>query len=1091
MKRLFIICIFLFPLLLSGQINKNGVPFTTNYSPHTYKASEQNWAVVQDNRGVMYFGNNDDGVLEYDGKNWRKIPVPNRKIVRSLAIDSLGTIYIGAVGEFGYLAPNNNGELKYNSLLVKLDSAEKNFGDVWKTRVHNDKVYFCSVSKIIEYNIKNKSIKIHKLGENFLFTFLINDDLYTGNYLNGLMKIDNDSLVLASNGSYFHRKNIFTILEHDDNNVIIGTGANGVYKYNSLNGNISSDILSKTTNKYLKKSYINTGTNLPDNNLAFGTYNSGSYIIDNSGKIKYWINTDYGLLDKNVYDIYYNKRKNKFSEPLWLALNKGIAKIEARSPIASFGKEFGLSGSINDIIRYRGTLYVATSSGVFYLEYENELPVFKHIKDINILCWSFNIFNIKGPGISKLLVGTNNGVFEIINKNTVKSVEDQIINIGREEDFGFNVYKLYSQKNINKLYLGTYDFGLIIFDYKNGKWSIDYEIKDIDEIRSIEKDKYNNIWFTTSFNGIYRVNITDNDTITKQYSTEHGLPEMATNFICFIEGDLRFITLEGLYCFDNKNEIFYPDSTFPNSYIDGSKSIFRFYEGQNNNYWFSLNNEKTSKKWIEKVIKTKDNKYQVDSIPFLRIPNLNTDAIYSDPDGIVWFGISDRLYSYDQTVMKDYNTPYYTLIRKAIIGEDSVIFSGTNYSKNDKNELQIAIEQPDELKVELDYRNNGVSFQYAAPFFEEENFTEYSCYLQGFKDTWSKWSVKTERVYTNLDEGHYTFMVKAKNIYGAESEIAKFSFSILPPWYRTIIAYIAYVILSIVSVIFIVKFYTRRLELEKIRLEGIVKERTAEVVKQKDEIEEQKKSITDSIQYASRIQKAVVPSEVRANEILPEHFILWRPRDIVSGDYWWMTKKDNKIIIVAADCTGHGVPGAFMSMLGVSFLNEIVNKSTVTTACVILNDLRAHVKDTLKQTGKEGEAKDGMDVALLILDIENNKVQYSGAYNPLYLFRNGELIETKADKNPIGIFIKEKDSFTNHEIDVIKGDTFYIFSDGFVDQFGGEKGGKYKTKNFKILLSEIQDKPMKEQGEILDKTVDDWRGDIEQIDDIIIVGIRM
>ncbi|MCK4664420.1 MAG: tetratricopeptide repeat protein [Bacteroidales bacterium] len=260
---------------------------------------------------------------------------------------------------------------------------------------------------------------------------------------------------------------------------------------------------------------------------------------------------------------------------------------------------------------------------------------------------------------------------------------------------------------------------------------------------------------------------------------------------------------------------------------------------------------------------------------------------------------------------------------------------------------------------------------------------------------------------------------------------------------------------------------------------------------QNEKIEEQKQSITDSIQYASRIQKAVVPSEERANEILPEHFILWRPRDIVSGDFWWMTQKENKVILVAADCTGHGVPGAFMSMLGVSFLNEIVNQQDIITANVILNQLRTSVKTTLKQKGAEGEAKDGMDIALVVLDVPNMKLQFSGAYNPLYLYRNSELIETKADKNPIGIFIKEKDSFTNHEIELQKGDTFYIFSDGFIDQFGGEKGGKFKTKNFKALLQNMQDKPMKEQGEILDRTVDEWRGDIEQIDDIIILGVRI
>ncbi len=256
-------------------------------------------------------------------------------------------------------------------------------------------------------------------------------------------------------------------------------------------------------------------------------------------------------------------------------------------------------------------------------------------------------------------------------------------------------------------------------------------------------------------------------------------------------------------------------------------------------------------------------------------------------------------------------------------------------------------------------------------------------------------------------------------------------------------------------------------------------------------ITKQKQEITDSIYYAQRIQKAALPSHEFIDSLLHDYFILFRPRDIVSGDFYWITGKNNKIVLVAADCTGHGVPGAFMSMLGVSFLNEIVNKNEVTQADLILNDLRENVKTTLSQTGKEGESKDGMDIALVIIEPEQNRVQYAGAYNPLYLFRNGDILETKADKMPIGIYAKEKETFTNHIIETQPGDTFYIFSDGFVDQFGGDKGRKYMSKPFKRLLSEIHHKPMPEQKIILDKTIDEWRGGYQQLDDIIIFGVKI
>ena len=266
-----------------------------------------------------------------------------------------------------------------------------------------------------------------------------------------------------------------------------------------------------------------------------------------------------------------------------------------------------------------------------------------------------------------------------------------------------------------------------------------------------------------------------------------------------------------------------------------------------------------------------------------------------------------------------------------------------------------------------------------------------------------------------------------------------------------------------------------------------------EIQEQRDVVMKQKEEITDSIHYAQRIQKAVLPSDELAGSILPEHFILFRPRDIVSGDFYWMTKKNNRVITVAADCTGHGVPGAFMSMLGVSFLNEIVNKLEKPEAHLILNHLRDYVKTTLDQTGKKDEAKDGMDISLTIYDFNKKTVEYAGAYNPMYIVRKGEeeVIEYKADKMPIGIYIKEKESFTKHEVQLQSGDMVYTFSDGFIDQFGGDSGRKFMSRPFKQLLLDIQKKSMADQREILYKAFDKWRGEYPQIDDVIILGIRI
>ncbi len=268
-----------------------------------------------------------------------------------------------------------------------------------------------------------------------------------------------------------------------------------------------------------------------------------------------------------------------------------------------------------------------------------------------------------------------------------------------------------------------------------------------------------------------------------------------------------------------------------------------------------------------------------------------------------------------------------------------------------------------------------------------------------------------------------------------------------------------------------------------------IQKKTAE--DQRDEITEQKEEIMASIHYARRIQTAVLPPSKFISKILPDHFfILNKPRDIVSGDYYWMAQKGNKTIIAAADCTGHGVPGAFMSLLGVSFLNEVISKMDEIYANNILDKLRDSVINALNQAGTEGITKDGMDLALCVLDIDTYELQFAGANNPLYLIRNKELIETKADKMPIGLYDENK-PFTNHLFQLQKEDAFYIFSDGFPDQFGGPLGKKFMYKKMKELLVNIQDKPMSVQNEILDKTIEDWRGDLFQVDDMLIIGVKV
>lgn len=270
-----------------------------------------------------------------------------------------------------------------------------------------------------------------------------------------------------------------------------------------------------------------------------------------------------------------------------------------------------------------------------------------------------------------------------------------------------------------------------------------------------------------------------------------------------------------------------------------------------------------------------------------------------------------------------------------------------------------------------------------------------------------------------------------------------------------------------------------------------LKKAKREIDEQKKEIEQINKEITDSIKYASIIQSSAMPKKTDLDKILNKYFILNIPKHIVSGDFYWVGERNKKTYVVAADCTGHGVPGAFMSMMGISLLNEIINEKEEKSAGKILDILRTKVVKMLNDTGTEDAGHDGMDIALCIIDHENKKIQYSGANNPLYLVRNFELLEYKADRMPIGFSLRLNKPFTHVNIEYKTDDCIYMFSDGYSDQFGGHEGQKLRTYIFKDILVAMNNLPMEEQKEELKKMHKIWKGQFEQIDDILVIGIRL
>jgi len=295
-------------------------------------------------------------------------------------------------------------------------------------------------------------------------------------------------------------------------------------------------------------------------------------------------------------------------------------------------------------------------------------------------------------------------------------------------------------------------------------------------------------------------------------------------------------------------------------------------------------------------------------------------------------------------------------------------------------------------------------------------------------------------------------------------------------------------------------------------LEQTVAERTEEVLMQKEEIEAQKEEIEtqlemateqrdtitkqneqilDSIRYAERIQSAILSPEKDLSSTLSDHFILFKPRDIVSGDYYWTSRKGNKLLIAVADCTGHGVPGAFLSVMGITAMNEIVSRIDVVTAGQMLEHLRTYIVQALHQTGNRYEARDGIEIALCIIDLKKKNIEFAGANRPLYLVRQKEVIQYRGDRMPIGLYEQELIPFTSQTIRIEENDSIYLFSDGYVDQLGGPRRKTYRAIRFRKLLSEIQDMTMEQQKQVLIEQHELWKDSAEQIDDILVLGFRL
>ncbi|MDQ1355308.1 MAG: hypothetical protein QG657_5618, partial [Acidobacteriota bacterium] len=762
-----------------------------NYTPDTYNALEQNWGILQDRRGVIYVANQ-WGLLEYDGVSWRKIAIPHSS-VRSIGIAPNNIIYVGGRSEIGFLEPDSDGILYYTSLMSRFEKDPPVFYDVYQVFCTGDSAWFRAANVLLR--LHEGKINCCETGE-FKVIFKWNDRVYVQKKGVGLLEVKDTSFKPVPGGPFFADKTISLAdtYGNDNRRLLIGTWKHGFFLFDG----VDAVPFPTEIDDYVRER-LYYGTRLSSGDFAIGTSGGGMAVINANGKLLGIFNKSSGLKDNNVKYIC-----EDFTGNLWLALNNGITKIDYASSISFFDDRSGLEGLVLSVVSHKNHLYAGTSSGLYSLELPAPgLPgAFKLIPDT--------------PGFCRCLLSTGDYLLAATAPNGVFVFPEG--NIGSAKNVsGVGAYALAISKRFpGRIWIGDTE-GLKALYRENGQWKTEpgFLVKH-PGFWSIVEDDAGNVWLGTLTQGVVKVEFHGNllEYGIMPYGIDQGLPEGEIHVVR--AGDrVLFATAKGLYGFKEKENRFVPDSLLGEIFSDGSRNVFRLVEDEDKHIWFHSNNMNFHA--APDRNNRNANVYTFVDGPFNRFPNTQVNAIY--PDGRkVWFAGNGGLICYDTAwEKKDYQRTFKALIRKVMIGNGVVVYGGCK----SEDTVKAGINVPD-------YKDRNLHFEVAAPFFDDEAKTKFRYYMEDY-DQWSEWGMEPAKDYTNLDAGSYTLHVQAKNVYGVESDQDTFSFRVLPPWYRTWWAFVLYAALLVSLVYFIVKWRSRKLIMEKQRLEHIVEDRTREI----------------------------------------------------------------------------------------------------------------------------------------------------------------------------------------------------------------------------------------------------------------------
>jgi len=780
--------IFLLPFALLAQIKNEGIPFIKNFTQKDYKGSPQNWAVVQDQRGVMYFGNN-YGFLEFDGNSWRLQGIANKTIVRSLAVDKNGRIYVGGQSDFGYLVPDAQGQMVFASLKPKIEKSYQNFDDVWKIYITEDGVLFGTQSTI--YLLKNNQIKAYPApAEQGNTPFYINEKILLQIPGKGLYEFRNEKTYLIPNSQTISNYALVAMLPYTDNKILIVTEQKGLFIYDGY-----SDFKPWITpsEDFLKENKLNAAIAIAEG-YALGSTGNGLLVMDKNGSPRQHLNREKGLQNNSVQTIYEDNAGN-----LWLGLNNGIDYVQVNSPFSLFNAKNGLPGTGYTSLLDQNQLYLGTNEGLYVKSWSNQ--------ENPLLSTSFQlvegsqgqVYNLQKIR-NKILLSHHNGAFEIINNKAYRLLEQR------------GIWKFMAlRQHPDYVLCGSYN-GLLLFQFKDDKLVFKRKLTGFNESsRVFEEDEAGNIWVAHGYKGVYKIKLSpalDKIMQLDFYDSRHGFPSNLFINVFRLNKHLVFTGETGIYAYNAQQNRFVKHPEF-SKLFEPNKHIRKLIQDKEGNIWFSVGNG------MGVLRKRPNGSYEAEKNTFNRlegtlVAGFEHIAFYDHQN--VFIGIDEGFVHYNPAIRPTQNAEqtFYTLTRQVTItadAQDSLLTGGTFTQNN-----AFTAQQPASAVPTLAYAFNSLKFTFSAIQYHEMDKIQYQYFLEGFDKSWSNWTAITQKEYTSLKEGDYIFHVRARDIYNKQGTEDTYKFTILPPWYRSVYAYIFYFLMSLLGLWWLRKFIRHREE---------------------------------------------------------------------------------------------------------------------------------------------------------------------------------------------------------------------------------------------------------------------------------------